>query len=208
MTTNIVASQYPLAQQAFDFVGSRLPDNISLIEGFLDSLDLDIGDIQQLKDVVSTAVCNAEHSAFIAGFMFRQGLDGVPCFAPVDGCAIEKQEDDTDKAKIFISTLNQLLESGLAYIKENALTPGDGECIGWIDDEGNINLYPVMTMNQLYNFNHDMRGITPNAIYRQMKSARYLAKTGVDTSTKVTYSPEGKSVRVLVLKPEALNIGQ
>ena len=206
MTTNIVASQYHLAQQAFDFVGSRLPDNISLIEGFLDALDLDMGDIQQLKDVVSTAVCNAEHSAFVAGFMFRQGLDGVPGFAPAS--PVGKEEDKQDgKAQFFLSTLAQLLESGLAHIKENALAPGDGECLGWVDVDGNINLYPKVTMNQLYNFNRGMRGMTPNSIYQQLKLAGYLAKNGVDTSTKVTYSPEGKVCRVLVLKPEALTIG-
>lgn len=81
MTTTSVTHAQQLAQDAYDFVTNRLDDHITPIFEFLQSLNLDRAIYCQLENEVSGAICEAEHKAFVSGFLMAKAIENVPLFA-------------------------------------------------------------------------------------------------------------------------------
>ena len=81
MTTDSIAVQHPLAQQAFEFISNRLPDNVGLMWELLKSLNLDHEIYLKLENEVAAAINDSEQHAFLMGFTFGRALDNVPGFA-------------------------------------------------------------------------------------------------------------------------------
>jgi len=81
MTTDSIALQNPLAQAAYEFVSTRLPDNVGLMWDLLKSLNLDHDLYLKLEKEVADAINDSEQHAFLMGFTFGRALDNVPGFA-------------------------------------------------------------------------------------------------------------------------------
>lgn len=108
----------------------------------------------------------------------------------------------------FLETLKSILKGGvglkrMADDETVVLWDGDGPVIGWIDEY--VNLYPAETFKHARDFNQHLG--SSNAIYQELRAAGCLAMTGENGRvTKKRIGPDGKQYRVLVLKPEVLNI--
>ena len=108
----------------------------------------------------------------------------------------------------FLETIKLMLKGEVSLkrvVDDESVTfwDGDGPVIGWIDQY--VNLYPSETFKHARESNKFLG--SSNAIYQELRDAGCLAMTGENGRvTKKRIGPDGKQYRVLVLKPEVLNI--
>ena len=109
----------------------------------------------------------------------------------------------------FLDTIRSMVEA--KFVRLDNCKPGriwgyveddTVPVIGWIDDY--VNLYPTETFKHAREF---YRTGSQDAIYHELRASGSLAMTGENGRTaKKRVGPDGKQHRVLVLKPEVLNI--
>ena len=108
----------------------------------------------------------------------------------------------------FIDILNELIGAGRVHLAQrNISSPYGVPVIGWIDDDGSINLYPSITREQIDRVDPNaLNSMSMNAIYKQLEQMGKLVAKG-STSTAVRYDVRtSKPTRVLILAADALNI--
>lgn len=106
----------------------------------------------------------------------------------------------------FLDILSELIAAGRVHLiaKGEAGTPYGIPVIGWVDDNDEINLYPSIVRQQIDLVGRDvLNGMTMNAIYAQLQTMGLVVVNGTET-TRARRGPDGRTARVLVLKPEAL----
>ncbi|MEZ4682218.1 MAG: DUF927 domain-containing protein [Caldilineaceae bacterium] len=112
------------------------------------------------------------------------------------------------EAHKFLQILAELVAAGRVHLvrPDEKGSPHGIPVIGWIDGSGEINLYPTIVIQQIDAVGRDaLNGLSMNAIYTQLATLGKIAATGTDgKTTRLRRSPDGKVVRVLVMKPEAL----
>lgn len=123
------------------------------------------------------------------------------------------------EAQRFLSGLRELLSTGrvvLRDLKQGRNVNGDRpeeitrdqaaeQSIGWIDDEGSAFISPDVARAALTaHLGDELNGISSVALYRQLGRLGVLASTD-KTRRTLTKSIDGKSLRVLHLKPSAFD---
>lgn len=75
-----------LAQESYDFVQNRLPDQTAPIYALLNRLGIDHSDFMQLEFAINNAIAEAEHNSFVVGFTLSHAIANVPLFSsdPMD----------------------------------------------------------------------------------------------------------------------------
>ncbi|MCB0106336.1 MAG: bifunctional DNA primase/polymerase [Caldilineaceae bacterium] len=108
----------------------------------------------------------------------------------------------------FIDILNELVAAGRVHLAHRNVTPPyNVPVVGWLDDNGAINLYPTITRQQIDEVDrHALNGMSMNAIYKQLDAMGKLFASGDKTTKTKRDVRTGEPTRVLTLAPDALSV--
>lgn len=151
-----------------------------------------------------------------------KALGYLPCLAPL----IAKYDNEHYQALIslcrglsehtaqhlegaqFIDILNELIGAGRVHlVQRNVSAPYGVPVVGWIDDDGSINLYPAITREQIDKVDPDaLNSMSMNAIYKQLQQMGKIAIKGANSTAVRRDMRTSKPTRVLILAADALSI--